>query len=601
MITYTVSMPEPHTHLYHVQVDIPDVAGRTLDVCLPVWTPGSYMVREYARHVQRFEARAGGRALSWRKIDKSTWRVESGGAESVTVSYQVYAFELTVRTSHLDGTHAYFNPASICMYVPGRTAEPLTIHVVTPDGWRVTTGLDLVAEESGTVNQLTGTIQGSSFFVRRHTFEAEDYDHLVDSPFECGTHRLLTFEVDGIPHEIAIWGHGNEDEAQLLEDTRRIVEAARDLFGELPYKRYVFILHLVDGQYGGLEHRNSVSNIYPRWEFRPRRSYERFLGLTSHEFYHVWNVKRIRPATLGPFDYSRENYTRQLWVAEGITSYYDNLILVRAGLATPERYLEWLADDIKALQSQPGRALQSLEQSSFDTWIKLYRPDENSANSSISYYLKGSLVALLLDMEIRNQSGGARSLDDVMRYLYGQYREDGAGFPEEDGFLAAVESVAGEAGGLYRDLFERYVAGAEELDYDRALGMAGLRLEWSHSDAQNGAAPAWHGLRLKTDHGRLKVQAVRADGPAYTAGIYAGDEIIALDGVRVDEERLKARISERQPGDTVTFSLFRRDDLLHVPLTLAPAPPDTLKIVPVENPTDEQRRVYESWLGSALP
>lgn len=592
-IIYTISMPEPHAHLFHVSVEVDTVAGATLDWALPVWTPGSYMVREYARHVQRFQARAGSRALEWRKLDKATWRVETHGAERVTVSYEVYAYELTVRTSHLDGSHGYFNPASLCMYVPGRTAEPLTVHVVTPEGWRVTTGLDMVGEARGTANELTGRIAGASFFVRRHTFAADDYDHLVDSPFECGTHRLLTFEVDGIPHEVAIWGHGNEDEARIVADTQQIVETARDLFGALPYRRYVFILLLADGQYGGLEHRNSVSNIYPRWEFRPPHTYERFLGLTAHEFYHVWNVKRIRPAPLGPFDYSRENYTRQLWVAEGITNYADNRILLRAGLITPERYLTILAEEIKTLQSQPGRALQSLEQSSFDTWIKFYRPDENSANSSVSYYLKGSLAALLLDLEIRGQTGGRLALDDVMRYLFGLYQEDGAGIPEEHGFLAAVESVAGAAGGVYRDLIERAVAGAEELDYERAFAFAGLRLEWGHVAEE----AAWHGLRLKTEHGKLKVAAVRADGPAYTAGVYAHDEIIALDGVRVDEERLAARVAERRPGDSVTLSLFRRDDLLHVPLTLAPAPPDTLKIVAADDISAEQRAVRGGWLG----
>ncbi|HWQ12282.1 MAG TPA: PDZ domain-containing protein [Roseiflexaceae bacterium] len=601
MITYTISMPEPHAHLYHVSVEIDALEGRTLDVALPVWTPGSYMIREFARHVQGFQARAGSRPLEWRKLDKATWRVETGGAEQVCVSYQVYAFELSVRTSHLDGSHGYFNPANLCMYVPGRTAEPLTVHVVTPEGWQATSGLERVAEELGTANEFTGTIHSASFMVRRHTFAAEDYDHLADSPFECGTHRLLTFAVDGVPHEIAIWGRGNEDEAQILADTQKIVETARDLFGQLPYARYVFILHLVDGQYAsGLEHRNSVTNMFSRWGFRPRKSYERFLGLTAHEFYHVWNVKRIRPAPLGPFDYSRENYTRQLWVAEGITSYYDNLIMVRAGLVSHERYAEILAEDIKTLQSQPGRALQSLAQSSFDAWIKLYRPDENSANSSISYYLKGSLVALLLDLEIRGRTGGERALDDVMRYLHQAYPPDGPGFPEERGFLAAVEAVAGQGGAEpYRELLERYVDGTEELDYDRALGYAGLRLEWGYSEPLDGGAPAWHGLRLKTDHGALKVHSVRADGPAYTAGIYAGDEILALDGARVDEERLKARVAERRPGDVVTLSLFRRDELLHVPLTLAPAPPDTLRIVSVDEPSDEQRRVYESWLGSA--
>jgi predicted metalloprotease with PDZ domain len=597
MISYTISMPEPHTHLFFVTIEVDAVADRTLDLALPVWTPGSYMVRDFARHVQSFAASAGQQQLEWRKADKSTWRVTTGGAGHITVSYQVYAFELSVRTSYLDGQRAAFTPATLCMYVPDRTDEPLAMHVVAPPEWRVSTGLDLAEETTGTVRELTGLNHGTHFFVRRSTFRADDYDHLVDAPFFCGEHRLLTFEVDGIPHEIALDGRGNQDEQRILADTQRIVETTRNLFGALPYQRYVFLVTLTDGLYGGLEHRNSVWNTYPRWEFQPPRAYERFLALTSHEFYHVWNVKRVRPAPLGPFDYSRENYTRNLWVAEGITSYYDNLILARAGLATPERYLEWLAEEIKQLQSQPGRALQSLEQSSFDTWIKLYRPDENSINSSISYYLKGGLVALLLDLEIRHQTGGQRSLDDVMRLLYSEFEQSGSGFAEEFGFLAAVEAVAGTADGRYRDLFERYVAGTDELDFERGFALAGLRLEWSHGEARSEAVPAWHGLVLKTEHGRLLVKAVRSNGPANAAGIYAGDQIIAFDGTRVDEERLKARMAERRPGDTATLSLFRRDDLLHIPLTLTAAPPDTLKILPLPERTPQQLEVYQAWMG----
>jgi predicted metalloprotease with PDZ domain len=572
-IHYSIAMPAPHTHLFHVTLEVDAGPGAFLDVALPVWTPGSYMVRDYARHVQQFRASAGSTPLTWQKHDKTTWRIATGGAARITVQYAVYAFELTVRTSHLDGSHGYFNPACVCMYIPGRTGEPHSVEVHTPAGWRVTTGLERDGER----------------------FVAADYDELVDSPFECGDHRLLHFEVDAIPHEIAIWGHGNEDADRILTDTQRVVEAARDLFGALPYTRYVFILHLADGLYGGLEHRNSVTNIFDRWGFRPEKSYERFLGLTSHEFYHVWNVKRIRPAPLGPFDYSRENYTRQLWVMEGITSYYDNLILARAGLVTPERYLEMLAEDIQKLQAQPGRQLQSLAQSSFDAWIKLYRPDENSENSSISYYLKGSLVALLLDLEIRARTAGARSLDDVMRALFRRYPADGPGFAEADGFRDTVEAVVGEVSeeaADFGDFFAQYVAGADELDYKRAFEYVGLRPAWNDT-----AATAWHGMRLKTEHGRLKVAVVRADGPAYHAGIYAGDELLALDGVRIDEARLTARVAERRPGQTVTLSLFRRDDLLHIPLTLVAAPPDRLQITPIDAPTDAQRALYTGWLA----
>ncbi|HEU4321734.1 MAG TPA: PDZ domain-containing protein [Roseiflexaceae bacterium] len=574
-ISYTIAMPRPHSHLFHVSVEVRGVSG-ALDLALPVWTPGSYMVRDYARHVQEFGAADGaGRPLPWRKLDKTSWRVEAGAADTVTVSYKVYAFDLTVRTSHLDGSHGYFNPATLCVYLPGRTAEPLAVRVEPPPGWSVATGLELTETD------------GSSW-----SFVAQDYDELVDSPFECGTHRLLRFEVDGILHEIALWGRGNENEGQIVADTRRIVETARDMFGALPYRRYLFIVHLADGRGGGLEHRNSVSMLVDRWTFQPRTAYERYLGLTAHEFFHVWNVKRIRPAPLGPFDYSRENYTRQLWTIEGVTSYYTELLLRRAGLITPERYLELLAEKILSLQSQPGRLVQSLAQSSFDAWIKLYRPDENSANSAISYYLKGELVALLLDLEIRQRTGGACSLDDVLIHLHEAFPPEGPGFAEEDGFLRAVETITGLPG-AFDSFFERSIAGTEELDYAQALGYAGLLLDWGYGSG----GLAWLGLRTKNDHGRTVVAVSYAGGPAEAAGVYAGDELLALDGHRIDEARLEARLAERSPGDTVTLSLFRRDELHHVPVTLAPAPPNRLAIVPDTEATDEQIGLYVAWLG----
>ncbi len=580
MITYTISMPEPHTHLYHVTVVIDALSAPTLDLVLPAWTPGSYMIREYARHIQEFSAHGpDGAALPWRKTAKDSWQVDIGRAAQVTVRYKVYANELTVRTSHLDSRHGYFNPANVCVYVPGRTGEPLAVTVDVPAGWRVSTAL-----EPGT--------GGSGSFI------AQDYDELVDSPFECGTQRVLTFTVDEVPHEIVIWGRGNEDESQLVADTRRIVEVQRAMFNGLPYPHYSFILHLTDGRGGGLEHRNSVTNMVDRWTFRPERSYERYLSLTSHELFHVWNVKRLRPAPLGPFDYRSENYTRQLWLVEGVTSYYDELLLVRAGLMQPERYLEKLADKILSLQAQPGRHVQSLAQSSFDAWVKFYRPDENSANTSISYYLKGSLVCLLLDMEIRRGTNGSRSLDDVLRELYASYPISGPGIPEDGGALAAVEAVAGTQGGRFRDFFARYIVGTTELDYASALAAAGLELRWGYRQPRAiGSAPAWLGLQLKRQGERTLVAAVRADSPAYAAGVYADDELLALDGWRMDEERLNARLAERAPGDRVRLSLFRSDALIEVPVTLGTSPYDSLSIAPVAAPDDLQRQIFRDWLG----
>lgn len=582
MITYTISMPAPHSHLFHVTITLDGGAAPTLDLVLPAWTPGSYMIREYARHVQGFTAHsADGAALPWRKIDKATWQIERGLATQIVVQYQVYANELTVRTSHLDGTHGYLNGACVFMYVPERAAEPLEVRVLPPDGWQVTTALEPV-EAAGP----------------EQVFRAADFDELVDSPIECGTHRVLPFEVDGIAHRLAIWGSGNEDEARLVADTRRIVEVQRDFFGGLPYPHYTIILHLTDGRGGGLEHRNSVTNMLDRWTFQPERSYERYLSLTSHELFHVWHVKRLRPAPLGPFDYQRENYTRLLWLMEGATSYYDELLLVRAGLLRAERFLEQLADGILALQNQPGRQLQSVEQSSFDAWIKFYRPDENTTNTSISYYLKGSLVCLLLDMAIRSHTANARSFDDVMRLLYARYPIEGPGIPEDGAVLAAVEEVAGEQDGFYRDFFARYIAGTAELDYAGALAVVGLEPRWAYRHPRaGGAPPAWLGLSFKRQDERTLVASVRSDGPAYAAGIYAEDEVVALNGWRVNEEKLNARLAERAPGDRVTLTVFRGDALLEVPITLAAAPHDKLTLAPIAEPSAEQQTVYRSWLS----
>ena len=574
MISYTLSMPAPHSHLYHVQIEVDGADSASQDLILPSWTPGSYMIRDYARHVQSFTASTlDGTPLHWYKVAKDSWRVETDGVSQFRVMYQVYANELTVRTSHLDGSHGYVNGATLFMYVEGRTAEHLQLTVVPAAGWQVTTSLLPLDRE-------------------HTTFSASDYDELVDSPIECGTHRLLQFEVDRIPHQIALWGHGNEDEARIVADTQRIVEIQRDFFGSLPYSHYIFILHLVDGRGGGLEHRNSVTNQVDRWGFQPRRAYERFIRLTSHELFHVWNVKRLRPAPLGPFNYRVENYTRMLWLMEGATSYYDDLLLVRAGLISPERYLELLAEQIVQLQSQPGRLLQSLEQSSFDAWIKFYRPDEHSANSSISYYLKGALVCLLLDMAIRTQSGGTRSFDDLMRYLYERYPITGPGIPEVGALQAATEDVAGSEPGFFHDFFTHYIAGTTELDYSKGLATVGLELRW-----QRRGPAAWLGVSLKQQGERTLIRTVRADGPAYLAGIYADDELLALDGWRVDSEKFNARLAEQKPGASVRLTLCRGDRLLEVTVTLAEAPPDALELTSSSERSTAQQQAYQKWLG----
>src|ERR1043165_1773560 len=418
-ISFTVAMPRPHTHLFDVSVAIKRAANGPQEerLVMPVWTPGSYMVREFARHVQDFAAAdAAGQPLKWEKTNKDTWRVVTNGAREWHATYRVYANELSVRTSELNSEHGFWNNATLLMYLDGFLKNPSTVRVLAPDVWKVATGLPPVPGQ-------------------RNTFRAENFDVLYDSPFEVSNFKTLVFNVKGVPHRIVIDGEGNYDPERVRTDVMKIVETEAALMGEIPYRDYTFILHLRANAGGGLEHLNSTALGYPRFGFKIRsgdratsaapnttdtfeRDYRGFLGLVSHEFFHLWNVKRIRPDALGPFDYTQENYTKVLWVAEGITDYYADLFLRRAGLITEGDFLGATARSIQALQNTPGRLEQSAEESSFDAWIKYYRPDENSSNSQVSYYEKGALLGLLLDLEIRRRSNNAHTLDDVMRALY---------------------------------------------------------------------------------------------------------------------------------------------------------------------------------------
>ncbi|MEA2642347.1 MAG: hypothetical protein QOF51_3741 [Chloroflexota bacterium] len=569
-VRYRMSMPQPATHLVHIAVTVDEPPSLTV-LRLPAWTPGSYMIREFARQIQAFRAvDAEGRPLPWRKTRKDTWSIEAGTTARLVAEFDVYAHELTVRTSDLDATHGFFNPANMLPDVLGRAGEPLEVAVEHPPAWHVQTGL-----------RPTGTAAD--------TFVAADYDELVDSPIHVGPDPVLTFTVDGKEHAIATWGRGNLNYERITADLRRVVEAERDLFGSLPYDRYVFMLLLTDGPRGGLEHRNSTAVMAHRFAFRPGRPYERALHTLAHEFFHTWNVKRIHPEALGPFDYGAENYTSLLWAMEGITDYYTSLLMRRGGLITPERYLESLGELISELAETPGRRLQSLEEASYDAWIKYYRPDEHSVNSAISYYGKGAVASLLLDLEMRRRTGNERSLDDLMHYLWERYGQPDIGIPE-DGYEAALHEVAG---GDWSDFFDRVIRSRDELAYDDALAVAGVELEWR---ADPNGPEVWLGLRTRNEAGRTKIASVLSDGPAWGTGISAGDELLALDGFRVDEAGLPDRLRDYHPGDTVSLACFRRDELVEARVTLAARPRTRATLRKVQTPTPEQRRVYEDWV-----
>ncbi|MPZ14751.1 MAG: PDZ domain-containing protein [Chloroflexi bacterium] len=569
-IRYTVSMPRPATHLLHVTVEI-DAPSDTTELRIPVWIPGSYLVREFARHVQDFRATDSlAQPLAWRKTRKDTWLIEAGSAPTIRAEFDYYANELTVRTSHLDSTHVFFNPPNLLPYAPGRTAEPALLTVEAPDGWTVETGLRRC--EPG-----------------RNVFIASDYDELADCPVHAGPDPVLSFDALGVPHAVATWGRGNLDQERLRNDLQRIVESEAALFDGFPYERFLFILLLTEGTRGGLEHRNSTAVTVPRFSFRPGRSYERVLQLLTHEFFHTWNVKRIQPEGLGDLDYARENYTRSLWVAEGTTEYYTSLLLCRAGLITSERYLEIIGQQMSDLADTPGRLHQSLEEASFDTWIKHYRPDEHTVNSSVSYYLKGAVASLLLDLEIRRQTAGQRSLDDVMRHLWHQYGQAGRSIPD-DGYQSAVEAVSP---GDWTPFFDHVVRGRDDLACAPALATIGIDVAWR---ADPNAAETWIGIRTRSEGGRTRVANVLAGGPAWDAGISAGDELLALDGLRLDDSGLDDRLRDYGPGDCVHVAIFRGDELVVVPVTLAKRPATQAILRRNRQATVRQRTMYEGWL-----
>ncbi len=588
---FTVDCREPGHHVYHMTLNISGLPASRHTLTLPVWTPGAYEVQDFARHVFGLTVEAGGKTVETYHLEKNQWGFDTVANEPVTVHYNVWAFELGVDTSHLDQSHAYFNGAQLFFLVDDYKDLPIDVTVQAPPEWHVSTGLDRIEDDP-------------------FRFRAQNYDILIDSPAEIGTHRVLTFEVDGKRHELAVWGHGNEDLEILLTDVKAIVEAQRDIFGGLPYEHYTFILHLSDRGTGGLEHLNSTTCGTQRFAFKSRKKYRRVLQLISHEFFHLWNVKRIHPDVLGPFDYNREVYTRLLWAMEGFTDYFATLSLRHASLFSPKEYLDNIADNIKAYEKKPGRLVQSLSESSFDTWIKLYKPDADSPNRTISYYLKGDLVGTCLDLEIRHRTNNQYGLDEVLRRLYDRYGAHGTGFPESV-YQETVEEVTVSS---FEEFFHNYIDGVTPVPFDHFLRYAGLSLERKYKNpdfdeehdekkAERSEPTAWLGLdTVVRDGHKLTVQYVYTSGPAL-GQLNPDDQLLAINGFEVaTDEQLKDRIAvDARVGDTVQVAVFRRGELMTTSVTLAAAPEDEVKVVPVTNPTVEQKVLYESWLKAPWP
>ncbi|HEY9828524.1 MAG TPA: M61 family metallopeptidase [Stenomitos sp.] len=568
---YEVSLPRPEAHLFEVTFVIGGWSEPSLDLKFPVWTPGSYLVREYARHLQGFSAQTPeGQELEWHKVGKNHWQVKTPGIEGIKIQYRIFANELTVRTNHLDATHGYFNPAAMFFRIPGYEHCAIAITITPPHPeWKVSTPLPPV-----------GNLP--------HTYKAANFDELVDSPFEIGTHAIYEFEALGKPHQFAVWGQGNLNMQRILKDTQRIVETEAALFGGLPYERYLFLLHLVANSYGGLEHKAACSLIYSRFGFSNEDSYQKFMSLVAHEFFHLWNVKRIRPQGLETFDYDQENYTDCLWFCEGTTSFYDLVIPMRAQIYGVDVYLKKVSEAITQLQSTPGRAVQPVSESSFDAWIKLYRPDANSRNVQVSYYLKGELISFLLDLYIRTQTQNQRSLDDVMRSLWQDFGKVEVGFSREQ-LKAAFEAAAGQD---LTAFWANYIDGTAELPFAKYLEPFGLTVK-----SELPATP-YFGVTVKTEQGAAVVKFVEAGSPAEQAGLEPGDELLAIANFRVSAEQLSDRLQQYQPGDTVLMTVFHQDMLRQCPVVLAEPIPHSFKVQPLPTPTPAQQALFAGWLGT---
>ena len=564
MIAYQVEIPSPNTHSATVTVTVPDVRGQT-EFSIPAWTPGSYLLREFARYLEEPTATIGGRAVRCAKVGKGTWRVEGNG--DLRICYDFYGHELTVRTPHIDGTHAYFLGTNALVYIHGREAEEHRVSVSPPEGWAVYCALP---NEDG-------------------AWIADDYDVLGDTPIECGPdHVVHEFEAMGVPHRFIFWGADavTLDLPKLEADTRALIETNAQTFdGTLPYDNYDIIFHISAGLRGGLEHLNSTVLATPWRYFDTEKGYKEMLELISHEHFHVWNVKRIRPAALGPFDYQNENHTTALWVVEGFTSYFDALNCVRAGVVDGAHYLERLGQDLSKFADVPGRFRQSVAQASWDAWIRLYRPDENTPNRTVSYYLKGALVSLALDLEIRIRTKGERQLRDVMALLWRDFLETGAGYDDD----SIPEAIRRATGVNADELVATLVHGTQDPDFEALLETHGIEL------TREGPEEPWLGLSLKPAPEGALVTHVRAEGPQHGGAVYPGDIIVALDGRKVTTKSMPAISSRLVPKQPVTAHLFRRDRLLAVEVTPAAAPKNKITLQSIADATPEQRARWAAW------
>lgn len=597
-IFYRIIPSNPAAHIFTIACTItqPDPHGQI--VWLPAWIPGSYMVRDFARNVISLQARdKNGQLLTVEKLDKQTWQF-APCIGSLEIEYEVYAYDLSVRSAHLDTTHAFFNGSSVFLAVKDQEDQPVTVEILLPEqdfakNWRVATTL---------------TRLDTPLFSAGH-YAAENYDELIDHPVEIGDFNEINFQVNAIPHHIIISGRQQADLERLAEDVQRICQTQVGVFEELPVmERYMFLLQVVGDGYGGLEHRSSCSLVCSRKDLpvksmtTPNDGYVTLLGLFSHEYFHTWNVKRIKPAEFMPYELRHENYTRLLWAFEGITSYYDDLGLIRSGVISEKKYLELLGKTITRVLRGSGRLKQTLRESSFDAWTRFYKQDENAPNAIVSYYAKGALFALSLDLKLRELSNQSKSLDDVMRRLWQENGKPGVGV-KDISILTIANEICGQS---LDDFFSRYLDTVEDLPLEKMLVTMGVALKSRIAESPDdmGGTPAKPGIspscfnlgaRFLSDPLGAKIQILFEGGDLQNAGFAANDVLIAIDGIKVSKDNLQSVLSPYQSGDKPSLHAFRRDELLEYEVTLTNPLTDTWYL----EANEQNNRIHNlsMWLG----
>ncbi len=582
-INFEVSFKEPQAHYAEVEMTINGLTKDFIDVKMPVWTPGSYLVREFAKSVEDFTASTNSKNLKVAKQNKNTWRVFSNKAANIKINYRVYAFEISVRTAFIDASHAFLSPANIFMYPAGMIKTPSAVKIIMPAAWtKVSTGLP--------------PINAQNF-----TYKASDFDILYDSPIEVGNQDVFEFNASGVLHEVAMYGGGNYDKEKLKIDMAKIVEQSTAIYAENPNKNYTFIVHNYAQGGGGLEHLNSTVLGATRNAYSTTRGYNGFLSLVAHEYHHLWNVKRLRPIALGPFDYDNENYTTNLWIAEGFTSYYENKLMLRAGFTKPEDFIKDLAGAIGTVVNTPGAKIQSAASSSFDAWIIGYRPNENSRNNSISYYSKGEVVGTLMDLEIINATKGAKSLDDVMKAMYLQCKTLKRGYTDAE-FKAMVEKISGIN---FTNFWSKYVNGTDDVACAKYFDYAGINVTTENATPNKPVS----GASVNMGRG-LMVTGIARNTAAWLGGLNVNDEILTIGGLTPAEAIADAKlqspafsldflsvVNSKQIGDVLPLKIKRDGKQLEINLTLQENTNVRLKTVINDNATTLQLAVRKKWMG----